>query len=288
MKTSLWALLPLALAGSVVVAVSPRASRIDDQETTTRTLQWTPATDSRVLEVSNVSGSIRVEAGERSDVEMVAVRTIRAESADLVKEAKERIRLDVAQEAATLRICGDSEHCGCERAYLTSGSWRDGRYRVDVSFELRVPRRLTLKLCTINGRLSVEGTDGEFDLRGVNGAVQMADVRGAGRAETVNGAVTLSFAANPSGASSFKTVNGRLEAAFPSDLAADLRLKTFNGGLYTDFDVSPLPARPIAEARRGKLVYRSDQFAAVRVGAGGPELTFESFNGDVRVVTRKK
>src|SRR5262249_33729218 len=189
------------------------------------------------LEVSNVTGSIRVEAGERSDVEMVAVRTIRAESADLVKEAKEHIRLEVAQEAATLRICGDSEHCGCEsQAYLTRGSWRDGRYRVDVSFELRVPRRLTVKLCTINGRLSVEGTDGEFDLRGVNGAVQMADVRGAGRAETVNGAVTLSFAANPSGASSFKTVNGRLEAAFPSDLAADLRLKTFNGGLYTDFD----------------------------------------------------
>jgi hypothetical protein len=30
--------------------------------------------------------------------------------------------------------------------------------------------------------------------------------------------------------------------------------------------------------------YRSDDFVTVRAGSGGPELTFESFNGNVRVL----
>src|SRR5205814_7229611 len=114
-------------------------------------------------------------------------------------------------------------------------------------------------------------------------------IRGSGRAETVNGRITAAFAANPKTASSFKTVNGEIEVTFPGDLSADLRLKTLNGGLYTDFDVMPLPTfAPVPERRNGKVGYRANRFAAVRVGQGGPELTFEGLNGDVRVLRRKK
>jgi hypothetical protein len=46
-----------------------------------------------------------------------------------------------------------------------------------------------------------------------------------------------------------------------------------------------MPSAPVvAERRNGKFVYRNDRFAAVRVGRGGPLITFEGVNGDVHVL----
>jgi hypothetical protein len=68
------------------------------------------------------------------------------------------------------------------------------------------------------------------------------------------------------------------------DLSADLRFKTFNGQLYSDFDVTPV-ALPAAETERrnGKYVYHSKGLQGGRAGRGGPELTFDSFNGNIRL-----
>ena len=80
-------------------------------------------------------------------------------------------------------------------------------------------------------------------------------------------------------------MNGTIEATFPRDFAADLQLKTFNGGLFTDFDTTALPAEPERAERsdRPRYVYRQRGFTKVRVGAGGPVLTFDTLNGDVRI-----
>ena len=76
---------------------------------------------------------------------------------------------------------------------------------------------------------------------------------------------------------------------FQPTLAADLRLKTFNGGMYTDFDTTTLPAlTPVTERKAGKFVYKADRAAGVRVGSGGPELRFETLNGDIRILQRRK
>jgi DUF4097 and DUF4098 domain-containing protein YvlB len=117
----------------------------------------------------------------------------------------------------------------------------------------------------------------------------LTGLAGSGRAHTVNGGVKVSFTANPSAASSFKTVNGNVDVSFVDGLSADFSMKTFNGGLFTDFDVQPLagkvPAAP--ERREGKFVYRANEFTRVRVGRGGPELSFETLNGNVRALRRK-
>jgi hypothetical protein len=53
--------------------------------------------------------------------------------------------------------------------------------------------------------------------------------------------------------------------------------------------VEPLALNaPVVERRAGRVTYRSNQFTAVRVGHGGPELTFDAFNGDVRVLRAAK
>jgi hypothetical protein len=53
--------------------------------------------------------------------------------------------------------------------------------------------------------------------------------------------------------------------------------------------VQPLPQpAAVAERRGGRFVYRSNQFTLVRAGSGGPELTFETFNGSVRVMNTRE
>jgi DUF4097 and DUF4098 domain-containing protein YvlB len=158
-------------------------------------------------------------------------------------------------------------------------------YEVKFDFTIRVPRSAAIRLCTINsGDIIVNGTQGDFDVTNVNGLVEMRGVAGAGRAHTVNGPVTVTFAANPKQPASFKTVNGNVDVQFLDGLSADFAMKTMNGGLFTDFDTQPLASKVAVpgERRNGRFVYHANEFAHVRVGSGGPELTFETLNGNVR------
>jgi DUF4097 and DUF4098 domain-containing protein YvlB len=135
----------------------------------------------------------------------------------------------------------------------------------------------------------VEGTAGDYTISNVNGPIEMRDIEGSGTVHTVNGGVTVVYAKNPTAATSFKSVNGSLDISFRAGLDADVKMKTLNGGLYTDFDVSAMPVAASAlENRNGKLVWSSRRMSGVRIGRGGPELQFETLNGNVMIRNREK
>jgi DUF4097 and DUF4098 domain-containing protein YvlB len=117
----------------------------------------------------------------------------------------------------------------------------------------------------------------------------MKDVEGSGSVSTVNGGVKVAFASNPKAATSFHSVNGTLDVTFRGGLNADVHMKTMNGGMYTDFPVTTLPiASTQPEQRNGKFVWRSNRMTGVRIGSGGPELSFETLNGSVLIKNREK
>jgi DUF4097 and DUF4098 domain-containing protein YvlB len=151
---------------------------------------------------------------------------------------------------------------------------------------IQVPRDVRVRLCTVNGGEAVlSGTQGDFDVSNVNGRIVLAGMRGSGRATTVNGGIDATFDVAPRAESLFKTVNGDIAVTLPRDLAADLRVKTFRGGVYTDFDTVEQPAEREPSRRPGepRFRYRRRGFTDYRVGKGGPELTFETMNGEVRI-----
>jgi hypothetical protein len=284
-RTLATAAIGVALIGS---AHAQRSVRYDvvDESTVTRTLSFA-AGGGRTLDVRNVNGFIRVEGTDDSAVQMSIRKMIRAETRDDLAEAQRDVRLDFRDAAPRVEatvtdrrghICGEpSNHDGRR--------WARVHYEVRFDFTIRVPRDAALRLCTINGGdVIVNGTRGDFDVSNVNGNIEMRDVAGSGRAHTVNGPVTVSFVANPKQPSSFKTVNGNVDVSFPQGLAADFAMKTFNGGLFTDFDAQPLagPVTAPGERRNGRFVYRANEFTRVRVGNGGPEIAFETLNGNVR------
>jgi hypothetical protein len=279
----------LAIAAALVTGVeAQRSSRypVADDSTMTRTLSFA-AGGGRILDVRNINGFIHVEATNDSNVQMSIRKVIRAETPDDLAEAQRDVRLDFRDGAARVEatvtdrrghICGERNDDGDRR-------WDRVHYDVRFDFTIRVPRDVKLRLCTINsGDVTVTGTHGDFEVDNVNGLIELNRVAGSGSAHTVNGGVSVTFTANPSATSSFKTVNGNVDVSFVDGLSADFAMKTMNGGLFTDFDAQPLPGTVTAagERRNGRFVYRANEHTRLRVGSGGPEITFETLNGNVR------
>lgn len=267
---------------------------VQEKETIRRTLEFSAGNGTRTLEIDNVSGSILVTGYDGRNVEVVANKTISAESQDKVQTAKQEVRLDITDQSDTVRIYVDEPNrCNCpdgERGWRNNRRWRNPGYNVKFDFDVRVPREATVRLRTVNdGSIKVENIAGDFDVDDVNGRVEMLEVSGSGRAYALNGGLKVTFASNPKKDSYFGSLNGGVEVAFQPNLSADLRFKTFNGGVYTDFPITALPTPAArAERRDGKFVYRSNGFQGARVGSGGPELQFDGFNGDVKILRRSR
>ncbi len=271
----------LLLAGTLSLAYG-----VDLQER--ETIRQTFPAAARI-EVDNVNGRIHVTGYNGNEIRMTAEKTIRAESEDRLGAAKREVTLDTHRSGDTLAIYVDGPfrcHCG-DGGHGVHDNGQHG-YTVTYDFDLQVPAATLLRLATINhGDIQIENIAGDFDLSNVNAGIEMRDVAGSGRAHTVNGRITASFAKNPAKATSFKTINGSIEATFQANLSADVRGKTFNGEAYTDFDSTALPrVSPVSERQDGKFVYRSDRSTGLRIANGGPELSFDTLNGSIRIIKR--
>jgi hypothetical protein len=269
----------------------PQAQRsrfpVADESTITRTLTFAGGGD-RTFDLRLINGSIRVVGTDKDTVQISLRKVIRAETDADFADAQREVALDFVDRTARVEaIVRDRNGSVCgERSHGDRNSPRP-RYEVSFDAEVQVPRTVNLRLCTINGGdVRVEGTTGDFEVDNVNGQIEMEQVAGSGSARTVNGPVTVSFTENPREASVFHTVNGNVVVRFQDGLAADLKMKTFNGGLFTDFDVEPLAQASTGQTERssGRFVYRANDFTRVRAGAGGPEHTFETLNGNVRAL----
>ena len=241
----------------------------------------------RKLLVDTTHGYVHVTAGSGNDVVVKVSETIRAESAEALAEGKAKVKLDVSQQGSYLRLYVDAPWRISEGGMNYRGSHYYG-YEPAYDFEVQVPRNIDLTIRTVSkGDVKVAGTNGEYDIKSVNGPIAMDDVAGWGMITTVNGGLNVRLRENPAKPTAFKTLNGSVDIYFQPGLSADLRFKTFNGSVYTDFDVDSRPelAKDVAERKDGKFVYRSNRAQVGRVGKGGAELSFETFNGSIRLHT---
>jgi hypothetical protein len=198
-----------------------------------------------------------------------------------VEVAKSEVTLDIKEESDRISVYVDAPWRKQDGSVNYRG-WEYYGYEVEYDFELKVPRMLRMVLKTVNdGDIDVEHVTGEFQVLNVNGDIVMKDVAGSGRATTVNGDVTVKFAKNPSEECSFKTVNGTVDVEFPEPVSAALRLKTMNGDVYTDFPVKHVAQEASYKEKHGKRVYKSGDSFVVEAGSGGPELSFDTLNGDI-------
>ncbi len=274
----------LAFGSAALCLASSHSDRwpIREQQTIQKTLSLSGAP--MRLVVDNVDGYVHVRAGNGSDVRVTAHQVIRAETDSDLQQAKNEVKLEMTEKPGTVSVYYDApwrcngEGRGCHDVFRHF-------YNVTYDIDVQVPREARVVVSTVNnGDVQVDGTGGNFDIRNVNGGIAMTNISGSGDAHTVNGPVSVHFAKNPSGPSSFKSINGQLDMYFQPGLSADLLFKTFNGAIYSDFDVTPRAVPAAAgEQRDGKFIYRSNRGGSARAGRGGPELSFDAFNGNIRL-----
>lgn len=265
--------------------------KVEQKDTIQKSLSFSGPAAPRTVRIDNVFGDVRVTGYDGATVEISAARLARAESQERLQKGLEEVQLKISERDNTIEAYVDGPfRCHCEGR---NGINYRGRnyygYEVRYDFDVRVPRAAKVWIRNVNsGEISVTGIGGGYDVENINGGITMRDVAGSGRVYALNGGLHVTFRDNPRESSYFGSLNGVVEAAFRPGLSADIRFKTFNGAVYTDFPVTYLPTEAgKAERRDGKYVYKSNAFTAVRVGSGGPELKFDAFNGNIRILQRE-
>ena len=229
----------------------------------------------KTLEVRNLSGAIKVLGDSESTIRVDAERIIGAQDERLLERARQDVKLDLSDRAGVATVAVDYPS-GRHGFFDTSD------YEVTYNFIIHLPRETALHLHTANGAIEASQISGAFDVNGVNGHVKLTDMAGAGSVSTVNGPAEVSFREAPKTACRFSSVNGALDITFPASLAADFTYRTVHGGVFTDFNTSHSETSGGVRRRSGEgFSYMGGGKA--RVGSGGPELSFRTVNGDIRI-----
>lgn len=81
-------------------------------------------------------------------------------------------------------------------------------------------------------------------------------------------------------------LNGKLTVEFPEDLSADCSFKSFNGEFFTNFEnIENLPSKiqKIVNTNGNETTHKLNQGSKIRIGKGGKDLNFETFNGNIYI-----
>jgi hypothetical protein len=253
----------------------------------TRTLRFA-GTGIRTLHVRANDAVVHMTGSAGAEAQIEAKQTLRGRSDADLRDALREVTLDATDGSDMVAVVvreGERPVCGDGDDRWSAREWSRPRYEVSTELMIRAPRDARIRVCTIRGSVQIDGMVADFDVSTVRGDVTMTGLEGSGRMTTVSGTVTASFARAPRDATGFRTINGEVVVTLPPDLTADLRMKSMRGDLFTDFDADAV-AEPTAQGERGngRYRYRSGGYSRYRIGKGGPELSFDTLNGDVRVL----
>lgn len=245
--------------------------------------QTYPLSSGGRLEVGNTNGGITVEAWDRAEVQVNAVKKIKAASNEKAEEIAKQIKIDVRQSAGSLRI----ETVFPRNAGGGFMDWLTGNdASADVTYKIKAPRDVVAKLVSTNGGLRLVGTRGRADLETVNGGVTVERTEGDVRVETTNGGINVINAAGAlegsttnggitaqldrvDGDINLETTNGAVTLKVPRDLRANLDVATSNGGIHSDLDV--------AGGEKGR------KHLSGEINGGGGLVKIRTTNGGVRI-----
>ena len=211
------------------------------------------------VEVINTDGVIEAFPAAGAEVEVRAVRDVRAASDEAAQEILKAlvIREDVSAGVVSLETTGVPESRGF-------------RQSVTVEYRVNVPPGLDVTLKTESGGVRMENIDGRLTASSTNGGVTGRGLSGALVASTVNGGINVEFA-SVTGDVRLTTVNGGIVVAVPRTIAARLEASAVNGGVLVE-DAFPLEASE-----------RSRQRVTGLVNGGGPALEVRTTNGGIRI-----
>ena len=248
---------PLAAACAAAIICASLAAQSQviqpanaEKTTETRTL---PLASGSTLKVKNVNGFIRVEAWDREEVQFTG------EFKPSSKDEQVKVVLELGDRNLVIRV-----------EYPKNSGWRWNYHSPECNMTLKVPRRVSAKLETVNGEVVLSGTQGAARLTTVNGGVRATDLADSLKATTVNGAITF---AQVRGELVLQTVNGAIKGSGLDGLGKGLKASTVNGSIH--LQTAGLKGRLKASTLDGAITFNAK-------GAEQVEIKKKTVDGELR------
>ena len=210
-----------------------------------------------------------------------------AEDVEADLDAEEKAEQDKTAGMKLIPAVGTGLEIEEENNVVTIGcsSWKQA-----VDLVIQVPAASNLELSSTNdGDIVVENVSGSIEVNNVNGSITLRGIAGSVVSHTVNGEIlAVLTGVAPDKPMSFSTMNGDIDVTLPAGIKATLRLKSQQGDYYSDFDVA-LKAAPhasteeVTRTAKGKYRISFDRYMAAAINGGGPEYTFNTFQGDIYI-----
>ncbi len=256
---------PAPAVDKVGVPQEVAAAQVERGDETERFEQTYPLTSGGRVSVSNVNGSVVVEAWDRNEVQLVAIKTA---------ESKERLQdVEVRVNARPDSISIETNYDRWRQDTNGDRSKNGNSSRLKVDYQLKVPRGAVLnEIETVNGDVTVSNFTNVVKVSTVNGKVIASKLRGTSNLSTVNGEVSADFGSiDATSKINLSAVNGKVNLVLPSDANATVKADSLNGVIENDFG---LPVR------KGKYVGR-DLYG--KLGNGEARIKLDSVNGGLKV-----
>jgi len=301
----------LILAAAVMTALPLSAQAQDNQGVRIRGLTRIDTTvrldRGGAVDLSLISGKIRVTGWDRSDVKVSAsidngVLRFNANSSRVslsvddsdedggrgrrhnnVGDATYDVSVPRGSRLILEAVSGDVTAKGSQGEIEASSVSGD----VDVSDGVRSVSAEAVsggvRVASVNGDLRAESVSGDLRVDGVSGNVETSTVSGSirlmriqskdVRAETVSGDISYSGTIEPAGRYGFESHSGELRLYIPKGAGAQFSIETFSGDLSTDFPVTVQPTPRGSRRQEGRVEFTT--------GDGRARVTAQSFSGRI-------
>jgi DUF4097 and DUF4098 domain-containing protein YvlB len=128
---------------------------------------------------------------------------------------------------------------------------------------------------TVSGDLRAESVTGDVEATSVSGNVRLGTVQSKDvRSETVSGEITYTGTIDPGGRYGFESHSGTIRLNIPRSTGAQFSVETFSGDVSTDFPVT-IPAG--SRRREGRMEFT--------LGDGRAKVTAQTFSGRIVIDT---
>lgn len=277
------------LWGLVLGCAQSVAQKQEFKEKINREFTLTGNAGASTLAIYNINGFIRVEGTSSNTVTIEVDKELTAKTSQALEAGKQEFKLAFEQVGDTIFAYIAEPFDTRPNRERDRRNWdrQEPGYDFTLNFTVKVPRQLNLIVSTINrGDVVVKDVAGSLRVRNINGAIGLTNASGLTDAHTINGNLEATYSGMPADASRYYTLNGDIKVSYPANLSADLQFKTFQGEFYTDYpqtEVLPTKVVKNQEQRGDKTVYKLDRNTSVRIGTGGRNLRFETFNGNVYI-----
>lgn len=256
------------------------------------------------VEISNVSGSVKVIGWDRGEVEVTGtlgrgserlefsgtpgrtvVKVILPKHAHDVDGSDLTVRVPAGSRLEVDTVSADVETNGVKaevEVETVSGTIRvaEGPSEVratSVSGEVEVAAAGPVRAKSVSGTITVRGASRTFEASSVSGAIRatVGSVESA-ELETTSGSIRFEGDVARNGRLEAKTMSGSAEVTLPASLGAEYTLKTFSGNIENELGPA---ARRTSEYGPGKEL----EFTT---GDGGARVRVTSFSGSVTLRKR--